>query len=230
MSNSITTEIISMFTVPIQISELKLNIDSLIEFCYEMKRKDEIGVCLSNVKGWQSNSIINETHTEFVKLKNEIKEAANIFHNHIQFKKTHHQKIGNIWVNINEKGHSNKFHNHLGAILTGVFYLTKGTASVIFEHPYKDINTFHPADPLSGIWHSETIEKWNNINTRSWSMSPKPNTLLLFPPWIQHAVELNEENADRISISFNMGIHKKGQQQKKYDDHFPISLVNEVLS
>ena len=61
-------EYLNLFSVPIQITELELNIDSLIEFCYEMKRKDEKGAQISNIGGWQSGNIINETHTEFVKL------------------------------------------------------------------------------------------------------------------------------------------------------------------
>ena len=73
--------------MPIQITKLELNIDSMIEFCYEMKRKNEKGVEISNVGGWQSDNIINETHTEFVKLLNEIADAAKTYHEDLQFKK-----------------------------------------------------------------------------------------------------------------------------------------------
>ena len=44
-------EYLNIFHVPIQISKLELNIDSLIEFCYEMKCKDAEGVKLTNVGG-----------------------------------------------------------------------------------------------------------------------------------------------------------------------------------
>ena len=64
---------LNIFPVPIQITELELYVESLIEFCYEMKRKDERGVEISNIGGWQSDNIFNETHPEFVKLKTEIK-------------------------------------------------------------------------------------------------------------------------------------------------------------
>ena len=72
MSTSMNREYLNLFHVPIQIIELKLNIDSLIEFCYEMKRKNEKGIEKSNIGGWHSNNIFNETHTEFVNLKNKI--------------------------------------------------------------------------------------------------------------------------------------------------------------
>ena len=104
-----THPVLLAFSVPIQIIELELNIDSLIEFCYEMKRKNEKGVELTNIGGWHSDNIFNETHTEFVKLKNNIEEAANIYHQDIQLKKSHTQKIDNIWININQKGHLNEY-------------------------------------------------------------------------------------------------------------------------
>ena len=107
MKNERNRKYLNLFHVPIQISKLELDIDSLIEFCYEMKRKNEEGVEISNVGGWQSDNIINETHTEFVKLKTEIADAAMEFHEDIRFKKTIGQKLSNIWVNINQKGHSN---------------------------------------------------------------------------------------------------------------------------
>ena len=71
---------LNIFHVPIQITRLELNIDSLIEFCYEMKRKNAKGVTLTNVGGWHSDNIFDETHIEFIKLKNKIEEEVNLFH------------------------------------------------------------------------------------------------------------------------------------------------------
>ena len=195
-NNNMDNEYIQMFSVPMQKTVLELNIDSLIEFCYEMKRKDEKGVELSNLGGWQSDNVGDETHTEFVKLKTEIEDAANIYHREIQLKKTYNQKIDNIWVNINQKGHCNALHNHVGAVFSGVFYLTKGETSPIdFENPLKDINIHY--------WRKAIIGEWNSVNSVSFSLHPKPNTLLIFPSWLQHKVSMNKENTDRISFSFN---------------------------
>ena len=149
-------EYLNLFHVPIQITRLELNIDSLIEFCYEMKRKDEIGDKRSNIGGWHSDNILNETHPEFVKLTNKIEDAANIYHHKIQLKNTHHQKIDNIWVNINQKGQSNEFHLHPFSCLSGAFYLAKGKVPIVFRHPYHDINNYY--------WKSSFIEQWNNKN------------------------------------------------------------------
>ena len=175
--------------------ELELNIDSLIEFCYEMKRNDEIGVEISNIGGWQSVDVLNETHTEFVKLKNKIEEAATTYHHDIQLKKTVKQKITNIWININQKGHSNDFHIHSYSHLSGVFYLTKSKTPIVFQHPFRDITTY--------FWKNSFIEKWNEVNSGEWNVFPEPNYLLVFPPWVQHRVLMSKEDTDRISLSFN---------------------------
>ena len=125
-------EYLNLFSVPIQIFKLELNIDFLIEFCYEMKRKDEIGDKRSNIGGWHSDDILNQIHPEFVKLTNKIDDAANIYHHEIQLKKTHHQKLSNIWININQKGHSNEYHIHSRATLSGAFYLTTVKSPIVF--------------------------------------------------------------------------------------------------
>ena len=198
-------EYLNLFPVPIQITELELNIDSLIEFCYEMKRKNEKGVIKSNIGGWQSDNIVNETHTEFVKLKNKIEDAANIYHHEIQLKKTLKQEIDNIWVNINQKGHSNEFHVHPHCILSGVFYL-RGNAQLVFQHPYADISTY--------FWDDSIIEKWNAANSGLWRIEPEPNMLLIFPPWVYHKVSMNKEDTDRISFSFNTTIHETKKEHE----------------
>ena len=190
------SEYLNLFHVPIQITELELDIDSLIEFCYEMKRENEKGVEKSNLGGWQSNNVINETHTEFVKLKTEIEETAKVYHEDMDFKKTVEQKIVQIWININQKGHCNDLHNHPHSTLAGVFYLTVSEASIVFQHPYQDMNNFY--------WDFSLIEKFNSASSGIWRIEPKPNNLLIFPPWVYHSVLSNKEDTDRISFSFNM--------------------------
>ena len=187
-------EYLNLFQVPVQLTELELNIDSLIEFCYEMKRKNEKGVEISNIGGWQSDNIINETHTEFVKLKTEIENNVKIYHRDLRFKKTMEQKISNIWININQKGHSNEWHMHPYTCLSGAFYL-RGNAPIVFRHPLHDINNYY--------WNESMIEEWNEVTSGEWKIFPEPNSLLIFPPWVWHKVFMNKEDTDRISLSFN---------------------------
>ena len=204
MLEKMNREYLNLFHVPIQIIKLELDIDSLIEFCYEMKRKNEEGVEISNIGGWQSNNVINETHTEFVKLLNEIADAVEVYHEDIKFKKTVKQKIANIWININQKGHSNEYHIHSRATLSGAFYLTTIKSPIVFRHPFQDISNYY--------WDDSLIEEYNGANSYDWTLLPKPNTLIIFPAWLWHKVLPNKEDTDRISLSFNT-YHRSDEAQ-----------------
>ena len=114
---------VDLFSVPILVTDLDLDINSLKKFCYEKEQENEQGVALSNIGGWQSDDVKNETHPEFVKLKNKIEEAANSYHGEIGFKKDLREVIGNIWININRKDHFNELHQHHFSILSGAYYL-----------------------------------------------------------------------------------------------------------
>ena len=188
-------EYVDLFSVPVQITQLELDIDSLIEFCYEKKRENEQGEKLSNIGGWQSADVLNETHPEFVKLKNKIEENANIYHREINFKKSMKQVIGNIWININGKGHLNELHQHHFSIFSGAYYLITCDTPLAFRHPFRDINTY--------FWDPAIIEEFNQATSGIWTVNPAPNSIIMFPAWVEHKVLMNNEDSDRISISFN---------------------------
>ena len=202
---------LGLFPALIQKNKLDLNLDSLKEFCYQMRQKDEKGVrtqCApginSSLGGWQSDNVFDETHEEFIKLKKEIVRCANEYHRELEFKKTFHQEIGNIWININQKGQSNGYHDHPFSLFSGAFYFNVETP-IVFRHPYADISLYY--------WNEDVIEKWNPANSGTWFFTPEPNFLIIFPAWLQHKVVINTEDSDRISISFNL------QRDDKWKDH-----------
>ena len=152
-------EYLEIFSACIQSSQIKLDVNSLTSFCYELKRKHSEGVKLSNFGGWQSGNIKNNTHPEFVKLMSEVQKAADIYHNKLQFKKQYKQEICNIWININGKGHANEFHCHPLSAISGCFYLKDSIFPIKFKHPYEEISPFY--------WDGKYIETYNNDNFRN---------------------------------------------------------------
>ena len=201
-------EYLELFPACVQTHKTELDINSLISFCYNVHRKDRRGVELSNIGGWQSGNIKNNPHPEFVKLLSEVQTAINTYHNKLQFKKEVKQELSNIWININGRGHLNEYHIHAKAALSGVFYLTDSKFPIMFKHPYEEMNTYY--------WDVEFVEIFNNLNSGQWSVYPKKNTLLVFPPWLYHKVEMNQENSNRISLSFNT-IFKKNEWGEYYE-------------
>ena len=185
-----------IFSACIQANQTKLDIDSLTSFCYEVKRRDKKGRKISNLGGWQSGNIKKNPHPEFVKLLSEIQIAANAYHNKLQFKKEYVQKLNNIWININGKGHSNEYHIHAKTQISGCFYLSDSNFPIRFKHPYEEISPYY--------WHEEFIETFTTFNCGQWSVTPKKNSIIMFPPWLYHKVVMNEEDTDRISMAFNL--------------------------
>ena len=60
---------LDIFFSPIQINQLDLNIDSLIEFCYEMKRKDEKGSKISILEDGKVRMLLMKFMKNLLNLK-----------------------------------------------------------------------------------------------------------------------------------------------------------------
>ena len=50
---------------------------------------------------------------------------------------------------------------------------------------------------------SKTLNTYNKYRSNYYNITPKENLLVLFPGWLDHLVESNNSNENRISISFN---------------------------
>jgi len=203
-------EYLELFSAPVQIHYTNLDIDSLTSFCYNVQRNNKKGVEISNLGGWQSGNIRTNPNKEFVRLQSEIQTAIDSYHNKIQFKKEIKQEISNIWININGKGHSNEFHIHARAVLSGVFYLNDSEFPIIFQHPYADVNLYY--------WTEEFIDTLTTQNSGQWRVVPKKNMLVIFPAWLPHKVVMNKKDSNRISISFNTQCNKnEWKDRSKYE-------------
>jgi uncharacterized protein (TIGR02466 family) len=51
------------------------------------------------------------------------------------------------------------------------------------------------------------------INAQAAEYGAKEGLLLVFPSWLQHAVQPNRSDSDRVSISFNLGYRPVGMRQ-----------------
>ena len=101
------------------------------------------------------------------------------------------------WVNINGRGAYNRKHTHADGInfLSGVYYVTvpKNSGSIVFF------------DPKQPIFHSMAdMRYYGQDKLYNYTIPAKENRLLLFPCWLEHEVEPNNTDEDRISISFNL--------------------------
>jgi uncharacterized protein (TIGR02466 family) len=94
------------------------------------------------------------------------------------------------WANVHEQGGFNTQHLHPHNTFSGAYYLSvpDGAGPIVFRDPrYAALmNPIGPADESAIL--------------------PKAGQLLIFPSWLEHRVEINQANAQRVSIAFNVGL------------------------
>ena len=141
-----------------QISFDNLLIDSILK----LKSIDQ-GVKYSNVGGWHSTPFYNTP--DWFKFYFEIIETAV------------NNKIHSFWFNINEQGHSNKWHTH--------------------GNNYSFI----------GVWYLQTPSNSGNfcveIDNKIEIMVPYSGLFITHPCGLNHCVTENQSVQSRISAAFN---------------------------
>jgi uncharacterized protein (TIGR02466 family) len=109
--------------------------------------------------------------------------------------------LSTCWANVNGKGASNVVHTHPHCFLSGVYYVQGSAESgrLFFLDP-------RPAAVMIAPPMTE-FTPWTFQQVR---YEPKPGRMLLFPSWLQHGVEPNHTDVDRVCVSFNVGLKWSG--------------------
>ena len=185
-----------IFPIPIHqfdvngFSEIK---DELIDYAYDYKKKDPKGVSLSNRGGWQSEGfeIINEDDVLQLFLINCLSNFPPI--------KESVQLRGYAWININKPGDYNIKHEHPTNNLSGVLWIKclENSGDIVFDSP----NNFESF--LENKSYDDDFKKSNFIDD-SYHCYPTEGRMIVFPSHLQHHVQENKSNEDRISVSFNI--------------------------
>ena len=185
-----------IFPIPIHqfdvngFSEIK---DELIDYAYDYKKKDPKGVSLSNRGGWQSEGfeIINEDDVLQLFLINCLSNFPPI--------KESVQLRGYAWININKPGDYNIKHVHPTNNLSGVLWIKclENSGDIVFDSP----NNFESF--LENKSYDDDFKKSNFIDD-SYHCYPTEGRMIVFPSHLQHHVQENKSNEDRISVSFNI--------------------------
>ena len=179
-----------------------INNEELIRYSYELKSQSQ-GVLKSNAGGWQSESL-SIPNSEVAKLvdiiRDHITEVANCL------KLTNDKTIvslENIWININPKVSFNRPHVHPKSVFSGTYYVKcpeQVGGAIVF---------LHPATNFQYHINPDLVTDWNDFTSGNYRFSPAAGDLIIFPSYLNHYVEPNSADEDRISIAFNAGLIKK---------------------
>ena len=167
--------------------------DELIDFVYNMREKDPVGHTISNRRGWQSSCFSIDNEDDVLK-----KFLTNCLAEFPPIKKSVRLFVS-AWVNINPPEAFNMKHNHPTSDLSGVLWIKsqKDCGNIIFESP----RSFATHQEIE--CYNEDFKENNNY-FHSFSFNPVAGRIMVFPSHLEHHVDFNNSQEDRISVSFNM--------------------------
>ena len=165
---------------------------ALRHWAYDRKRND-VGRVISNYSGYQSSDILPGDCEEIDRLVDHLNKEMNSCGNQVGLPDL---EINNIWLNINPPGAYNHLHNHVGAVLSGVYYVEAGSNHGNIQFERSDGGEYHIP---------EYVNKETYYTSTRATYAAKTGALYIFPGWLKHSVQGNTANTDRISISFNYG-------------------------
>ena len=99
------------------------------------------------------------------------------------------------WATVLARGAAHGRHQHPNNFLSGVYYVRTCAGA--------DTINFHDPRSQTGIIRPPVTEL-TAANTDQVVVRVRNGTLLLFPSWLEHSVDANAGEAERISISFNV--------------------------
>lgn len=179
------------------------------EHCVEFNRRMQVyvgklreadweGRTRSNTLGWQSHNLDSSEPlvAEFCRFV--LETGARFAEVQCwQIQSDMRLAIPERWANVNGPMSFNHVHNHPNCLISGVYYVCvpKDSGDLILHDPRKQAWMLQPVYAARGP-----------INSNTSRVKPTEGMLVLFPSWLEHSVDQNLAESDRISLSFNMDL------------------------
>jgi len=171
----------------------------LLNYIFELQKKDKKGNIRSNRGGWHSPNfdLVNPgPPINFINsFKNFLKQ---IMKDEFGWEYVpNKQRIVAMWAIINKKNSYNVLHNHQNCYLSSAYYIKKpkNSGHITFFDP-KEAKTYRFPE----------VEKHTPYSAESVTIEAEEGDLLIFPSYLYHDVGVNLSDEERIVVSFNIDI------------------------
>ncbi len=167
------------------------------------RRASTVGVVKTNRGGWQSDTDLQSW--DDAATKQLVQRMVALVREYVARQAgVAHQVFASgwtvrAWANVNEHGHFNRAHDHLGpqSFVSGVYYVDVG-----------DIESGQVAGGRTRFedWTRVAIDVHDQSDPlrRDVFMDPRNGRMLLFPASLMHSVEPYQGHAQRMTIAFNL--------------------------
>ena len=194
------TELNLTFATPVWTSIIRkheeIN-DTMFKYIKSLQKKDSSGVNRSNLLGWHSGNFDLDLEQPRFFVNSISAQLNSVFTDMGWDLKNQKVKITGMWAVINKKNASNSMHIHSNNYISAAYYVKapKNCGDIVFYDPR-----------FAATYRYPKISKTNKLNSNIVSFQPKEGMLVLFPSYLQHSVNLNKTNEERIVISFNINL------------------------
>ena len=148
---------------------------------------------LESGRGWQSRQALHERE-DFRDLVLCVRRGVTSI---LRFLRIGHDafEITACWATVLAKGAAHKVHSHPNNFLSGVYYVCtqSGADTINFHDPRRQTAVIRP--PVVAL----TAD-----NTDQVVVKVRNGALLMFPSFLEHSVDANLSEEERISVSFNV--------------------------
>tara|TARA_Y200000002_G_scaffold201863_1_gene166556 strand:- start:89 stop:691 length:603 start_codon:yes stop_codon:yes gene_type:complete len=174
--------------------------EQMHEFIKITQSKDQKGISKSNIKGWHSNDFNMQENEPKNFIKFILPAIEQVITDMNWEKQKQSVNINNMWAIINTGGSANLRHQHGNSTISGAYYVRapENSGDIVFYDPR----------PAPVYTYPKALNP-NLLNAQVNGISPKEGALVLFPSYLDHSVNENLSNEERIVISFNITIQIK---------------------
>lgn len=105
------------------------------------------------------------------------------------------------WLTMNQNGSVHERHSHGNVILSSVLYFSENLIDINLAPFY--ISQKGLSNVFKSFQFQYDIENYNEYNSTNLSLTPKTNTLIIFPGWMLHGSEPQQSRQKRYCIGSN---------------------------
>ena len=184
----------------LQLDEYQSINEQMYKFIKITQSKDQQGISKSNIKGWHSKDFNMQENEPKNFIKFILPAIEQVITDMNWEKQKQSVNINNMWAIINTGGSANLRHQHGNSTISGAYYVRapKNSGDIVFYDPR----------PAPVYTYPKAVNP-NLLNAQVNGISPKEGALVLFPSYLDHSVNENLSNEERIVISFNITIQIK---------------------
>ncbi|AHE56871.1 putative 2OG-Fe(II) oxygenase [Sphingomonas sanxanigenens] len=171
------------------------------------RRRDDAGVNMSNVRGWQSkNDMVSWGGEAAAVLARQAVDLAGRVTVRPDAPAQPTRWQPEMWANVNEDGDSNQSHWHPGSYLSAVYYVDDGYDGDPDPALGGELVLIDPRMPYLRMRTPDLRQRGPDGSAdehETW-VRPRTGLLLAFPSFLPHSVRVYRGRGTRISIAINM--------------------------